>query len=220
MEKDLEERSQSTRVTKSPITCTDCHVLNCRDRAKAFPPYCLTTKLSSEVINASVKSYHGDGVDARLGWAAAEVIARSRGTYSRVEETIAFAHSFGAKKIGIAACMALIKEAQIFARYLKLEGFVVYGVVCKIGATDKLAAGYPENFKTTGSTHESMCNPLLQAELLNKEMTDLNITIGLCVGHDTIFFRHSEAPVTTLISKDRALNHNPIRALELSPSSR
>lgn len=216
MDSASEQRSQSTRATESPTTCTDCQSLNCRNRKKAFPAYCLTAKLSSEAIASSVKRYQGDGLDARLGWAAAEVIAKAKGTYSRVEETIAFAHSLGAKKIGIATCIALIKEAQVFSRHLKHEGFIVYGVVCKIGATDKLEAGYPANFKTTESGHESMCNPLLQAELLNEEMTDLNIIIGLCVGHDTIFYRHSKAPVTTLISKDRALNHNPIQALKSS----
>ena len=40
-----------------------------------------------------------------MGRAAAEVVAQSRGTFTRVQEIIAFARSFGAKKIGLAACM-------------------------------------------------------------------------------------------------------------------
>ena len=35
----------------------------------------------------------------------------------------------------------------------------------------------------------------------------------LCVGHDTLFIKHSEAPVTYLIVKDRVLGHNPAAAL-------
>lgn len=41
-----------------------------------------------------------------------------------------------------------------------------------------------------------------EVEILNGENTDLNIILGLCVGHDTLFTEHSEAPVTTLVVKD------------------
>ena len=61
-----------------------------------------------------------------------------------------------------------------------------------------------------------MCNPIAQAKLLNEEKTDFNIVLGLCVGHDTLFFKSSEAPVTVLAVKDRALAHNPLGALYLS----
>ena len=60
---------------------------------------------------------------------------------------------------------------------------------------------------------ESACNPLLQAELLNRAGTGFNIIVGLCVGHDMLFTSHSEAPVTTLIVKDRLLGHNPVIGL-------
>jgi uncharacterized metal-binding protein len=42
--------------------------------------------------------------------------------------------------------------------------------------------------------------------------------VGLCVGHDSLFFRHSEAPVTVLVAKDRVLAHNPAAGLYLSSS--
>jgi uncharacterized metal-binding protein len=60
---------------------------------------------------------------------------------------------------------------------------------------------------------EACCNPVLQAGLLNDLKTQLNVIVGLCVGHDSLFMRHSEAPVTTLIVKDRVLGHNPAVAL-------
>ncbi|MCP4711922.1 MAG: DUF1847 domain-containing protein, partial [Planctomycetes bacterium] len=41
----------------------------------------------------------------------------------------------------------------------------------------------------------------------------LNVLCGLCVGHDSIFYKASEAPVTTLIAKDRVLGHNPVAAI-------
>ena len=54
---------------------------------------------------------------------------------------------------------------------------------------------------------------ILQAKLLNREKTELNVVIGLCVGHDSLFYKYSEAPVTTLVAKDRVLAHNPVGAL-------
>ncbi len=47
----------------------------------------------------------------------------------------------GAKKIGIATCVGLIEESRIFARILKLNGFDVYGVACKVGSVDKTDIG-------------------------------------------------------------------------------
>ena len=40
-----------------------------------------------------------------------------------------------------------------------------------------------------------------------------SVVVGLCVGHDVLFGRHSEAPVTTLVVKDRVTGHNPVATL-------
>ena len=63
-----------------------------------------------------------------------------------------------------------------------------------------------------------MCNPIHQAKRLNAEGTELNIIMGLCVGHDCLFTKYSEAPVTTLVAKDRVLGHNPVAALYTADS--
>ncbi len=52
--------------------------------------------------------------------------------------------------------------------------------------------------------------------LLNSQHTEFNIVIGLCVGHDSMFYKYSEALVTTLVAKDRVLAHNPCGAIYLS----
>lgn len=52
-----------------------------------------------------------------------------------------------------------------------------------------------------------------EARLLNGQDTDFNIVIGLCVGHDSLFYQNSIAPVTTLVAKDRVLAHNPCGAI-------
>ena len=49
--------------------------------------------------------------------------------------------------------------------------------------------------------HESMCNPIGQAEILNVEKTEFNIVLGLCVGHDSMFLKNSDAMCTILAVK-------------------
>ena len=58
--------------------------------------------------------------------------------------------------------------------------------------------------------------PITQAEILNSEGTEFNILVGLCVGHDSLFIKYSQAPVTVLIAKDRVFGHNPVMGLYLS----
>ena len=67
--------------------------------------------------------------------------------------------------------------------------------------------------KQTKATGNIMCNPILQAKILNQEKTQLNVVMGLCVGHDSLFYKYSNALTTTLITKDRVLAHNPAGAL-------
>ena len=115
------------------------------------------------------------------------------------------------KKIGLAFCTGLSKEAQVFTRIMMKHGFEVEALICKLGSVDKEVIG------VCNST-SPMCNPIAQAEFLNKEKTDFNIVLGLCVGHDTLFFKHSDAPVTVLAVKDRVLAHNPLGAIYLADS--
>ena len=90
---------------------------------------------------------------------------------------------------------------------------MVVSVICKAGGVDKTRAGIAEERKLRPGNFEPMCNPILQAELLNQQHTEFNIALGLCVGHDSLLYRYSEALVTTLVVKDRVLAHNPAGAL-------
>ena len=60
---------------------------------------------------------------------------------TRVEETMAFARSIGAKKLGVATCAGLLGESRTLARILRANGFEVYGVCCKVGSLSKLDTG-------------------------------------------------------------------------------
>ena len=81
---------------------------------------------------------------------------------------------------------------------------------CKCGKQLKVSVGIPEACEVVG---KNMCNPVLQAKYLNAEKTGLDVVIGLCVGHDSLFYKYSKALVTTLVAKDRVLAHNPAGAL-------
>ena len=87
---------------------------------------------------------------------------------------------------------------------------------CKLGEVPKEEIGLEDAHKIRPGSYESMCNPVTQAELLNRAGCAFNVVLGLCVGHDSLFFRASDAPVTVLVTKDRVLAHNPIGALNLA----
>ena len=67
--------------------------------------------------------------------------------------------------------------------------------------SDRSRAGGPEECKLQPGQFEAMCNPIAQAELLNSQDTQFNICLGLCVGHDSLFYQYSKALVTTDVYK-------------------
>lgn len=133
---------------------------------------------------------------------------------SRIQETVEFCQKMGYHRLGMAFCIGLAKEAAALSAILESWSFEVVSAVCKVGSTDKAFLGLsPEEKIAKADVHESMCNPVAQAMILNREKTDFNLLLGLCVGHDSMFFRFSEAPVTVVAVKDRLLGHNPLAGL-------
>ena len=199
------------------LSCVDCHVMKCDDtnlKAKAFPEFCLTANMAQEVLDRAM-SFYKEEENKAVTLAAANVEAEFYCKLTRIEEIAEFAKKMGYKKLGIATCVGLLKEAGIIAKILRNKGFEVYGAVCKVGTQKKVDVGIDSSCEVVGC---NMCNPILQALLLNEEKTDFNIIVGLCVGHDSLFMKYSDALVTTLIAKDRVLGHNPAAALYLSES--
>jgi uncharacterized metal-binding protein len=138
--------------------------------------------------------------------------------WTRVEEICAFAKKMGFKKLGIATCISFVDLAHTLSGILESHGFEVASIACKNGAICKESIGLRDEDKIRPGQHESMCNPISQAELLNRSGCELNIVLGLCVGHDSLFFRYSKGLATTLVAKDRVLAHNPVGALHLADS--
>lgn len=139
-------------------------------------------------------------------------------TKPRIVEICEFANKMGYQRLGLAFCIGLSKEAGIVEQILLERGFKVISVLCKAGRTPKEMIGVTDKDKIYRGTDEAMCNPIFQAKLLNQSKTDFNIVLGLCVGHDSLFFQNSQAPVTVLAVKDRVTGHNPLAAIYLADS--
>jgi uncharacterized metal-binding protein len=195
------------------LSCSECGQLHCYRRNKKFPDFCLTEGAAVDHVEAARENYCGDSLDARVAHASAEVEGLYYCKISRVEEIVAFARRIEAKRIGIASCLGLIEETKVFVKVLRLAGMEAYTALCKVGSVDKTEIGVPDTLKIQCGVFEACCNPILQAQLLNAEKTQLNVIMGLCVGHDSLFTKYSDALVTTLVTKDRTNGHNPAAAL-------
>lgn len=190
-------------------SCVDCGTQNCKYKDRTYPDFCPTTHLDPDDLVWAVERYEEER-NHEVMVASAEVEYEGYGRLTRVEEILQFARKIGARKIGIANCIGLISEVRMFARILRANGFEVYSVICKVAGLPKSSVGIPKECESIGA---AMCNPILQARLLNQAETDLNVVIGLCVGHDSLFYKYSDAYVTTLVAKDRVTGHNPVSVL-------
>ncbi|MGD2097826.1 MAG: DUF1847 domain-containing protein [Desulfobacterales bacterium] len=139
-------------------------------------------------------------------------------TKTRIVEIYEFAEKMNYRRLGLAFCAGLARESAIVSEILEERGFEVVSVLCKAGRTAKERIGLDDADKIYQGTEEAMCNPIFQAKLLNHAKTEFNILLGLCVGHDSIFFKYAEAPTTVLAVKDRVTGHNPLAAIYLSDS--
>lgn len=153
-------------------------------------------------------SLYDDPLDRKLLVVAAEIEALFYKEICRVDETLEFTRRMNFKKIGIAFCLGMRKEAKTLGEIFSKE-FEVHSVCCKVGSIKKDEFEMAKNPRIG----EYSCNPIEQARILNNEGTEFNIVLGLCVGHDSLFYKYSKAPVTTIVTKDRKLGHNPVAAL-------
>ena len=189
-------------------TCAYCQKHSChKNELENAPKNCPTKNKADELEEILVKYQEKENYN--IAKASAEVVMDDYGSKPRVKEIVDFCAKMKYKKLGLAFCVGLAKEANIFAQILTKHGFEVESVICKLGSVNRKEIGI-ENCNVP------MCNPIAQAEFLNKEKTEFNIVLGLCVGHDTLIFKYSEAPVTVLAVKDRALAHNPLGAIYLA----
>lgn len=178
-------------------SCTECDSKYCYQGKDCFG-------LRDEVLRG-----YQDPVVLKMTKVATMLEGRHYMKLTRLEELIRFAAELGFEHLGLAFCIGFSEEAKLLADILKRR-FKMSAVCCKACGIEKEKLGLD---KIAADRVEAMCNPVAQALLLSRAGTELNIILGLCIGHDIIFTRNSEAPVTTLVVKDRVLAHNPVGAL-------
>jgi uncharacterized metal-binding protein len=187
------------------IQCHQCKENECLARyPKGIPEYCQAQKFLDLVEESKRRYLEPD--DSRFHLAAAKVLKRGGYDWSRVQQCIEFARELGARKVGLAVCVGLIREGREFARFLDRAGFEVISVACMVGGLSPQETGIPDEWVNQLGIS---CNPIAQAGIMNREGTELNFIYGLCVGHDTIFIKHSKAPVTYVVAKDMVTGNNP-----------
>ncbi|RLB68113.1 MAG: metal-binding protein [Deltaproteobacteria bacterium] len=194
----------------------------CRTPNGKAPAFCPTRDLS-QLTQASLKIYKQDkyaefarqaSIQEADGYADKDLgYARVRPAKTRIEEIAEFANKMNFRRLGLAFCVGLRREAKIVADIYSDKGFEVVSVICKTGCSDKNLIGLNDEQKIVPNEPEAMCNPAVQALVLNNAETDFNILLGLCVGHDSIFLKEADAPCTVLAVKDRVLGHNPLAAV-------
>ena len=213
---------------KTGVNCAYCAGHFCTGTNSLNGPENCPTRVCDEVIKDMMALYHDPElgefarnsalVEAnsfqRVPWSETPVPATTR-----LEEIIRLCLRMGYKKIGVAFCVGFSKEAEILIPILEKAGFEIVSVCCKAGAVPKEEIGVKDEEKVYPGRFEAMCNPISQAEILNRADCEFNIMMGLCVGHDALFLRHAKALTTVFAVKDRLLANNPLSALYLSGSS-
>lgn len=197
-------------------TCASCTIHACKDpEHKNKPKNCPMRQ--EEMLKEIRKEY--DRPEIRKFYVtSSELEHDGYCQWPRLKETVEFCKRMGYEKVGLAFCVGLYREAKVVADLLRKNGFTVVSAICKSGGIDKCEAGIPDEKKLNPGTFEAMCNPIMQAKLLNEQNTEFNIALGLCVGHDSLFYHYSDVMVTTLVAKDRVLAHNPVGAIYCAES--
>lgn len=182
-------------------TCASCSICACKKKElENLPKNC--PMQDESVCGIALPEYFTEDTE-KFFRTSTEVSAVGYGRWDRLRTTIEFCKRMGYKKVGLAFCGAVHKDAKFAADTMRAAGLTVVSVMCKAGHVDKCDVGVmrfkpPEMF-------EGICNPILQAKLMNEEKTEFNIIYGLCVGHDSVFTKYSDAMVTTLQIKDKIM---------------
>lgn len=206
-------------ISSQAMACARCGVVACGAERGSLepPPHCPMVEEAGLLERVEV-TYQQDPALRKLARESARTESAGYCRTTRIEDIMDFARRIGAQRLGIAHCVGLLREARVAQTVFQTNGFEVASVCCKVGSIAKEKVGILDEEKVRPGQYEALCNPVGQAALLSKAGTELNVVIGLCVGHDSLFFMHSKAPATVLVAKDRVLGHNPAACLYTSHS--
>ena len=201
-------------------SCVDCASAGCDHcsfeeaisaESSAFPAFCKTRDLDPAILEEAMALYTENEENNRVTRMSAQVEYENYCKMTRVEEIAEFAKKMGFKKLGIATCVGLITEARAAAAIFRSHGFEVTGFGCKVGAQRKTSCGHRRRLRRRRYEYVQS-DPSGKTSECRKNR-ELNVVVGLCVGHDSLFYKYSDALCTTLVTKDRVLGHNPVAAL-------
>ena len=183
-------------MTEEHMDCTKCKKKGCR---KGSPCVDNSDAYLSDYVNAD---------NREVIKAASGLIDNGRaGTLSRLEEIVEYVLFRGYKKLGVAYCYGLEKYAEALKKYFDRRGINTVFVSCTVdGVTERQVD--PDKESCTVS-----CNPIGQANALNKADVEMTLLMGLCLGHDILLQKHLNMDFTTFVVKDRVYNHKPLQAL-------
>jgi len=199
--------------------CALCHIQACdvEPGAKHPPAFC-PIPVETELLEEVKQVYLNNITLLKMAQESARTESAGYCRLTRIEEIMDFARRLEYNKLGIAHCIGLAHEAKLAEDIFKAGGFQVHSVCCKVGSIPKETIYLNDEEKINPGQYEPLCSPVGQALLLAKAGTQLNVVIGLCVGHDSIFFMYTKAPATVLVAKDRVLGNNPAACLYTSHS--
>jgi uncharacterized metal-binding protein len=201
-------------MTEMDVQCSYCGKKSCYMGDVSNSPEFCPSKTSPDTLKKA-KTKLDDPQTRQMAQDVARTWKGMAGK-NRIELTMEYARLRGYKRLGLAFCVGLSQEAELLANALINEGFDVISAGCMCGSLSSDDVGLPEEDKIMSGARQPMCNPIGQAALLDDGGSELSIMLGLCVGDDVLFIKHSKAPVTVVGVKDFALAHNPLGALYTS----
>jgi uncharacterized metal-binding protein len=206
--------------------CAGCPFKNsdrlCMNLEGKHPDNC-PTALHEQVVATALREYekpevrafaHQASIQEAEGYSGREQgYAQVKPLKPRILEIAEFARRMQYTRLGLIFCAGLAREGKLVAEFYQAKGFEVISTICKVGQVPKETIGVADDQKIAIGCHESMCNPIAQAMMMNSVQTHFNVLLGLCVGHDSLVFKYSQAPCTVLAAKDRVFGHNPLAAI-------
>ncbi len=178
------------------MDCTKCESKGCRSGAPC-------TSGGAEYLNV----YRTDENRSVVKAASSLVDGGRAGTLTRLEEIAEYCRLRGYKKIGVAYCYALEKQAASIKDFLIKEGLSPVMVSCTVDGISESDID-PDKTETAVS-----CNPLGQAEAINQSGAQFAVLVGLCLGHDVLLQKALHMDFTVFAVKDRVTGHNPLLGL-------
>jgi uncharacterized metal-binding protein len=130
-------------VLKREILTCPCERQGCwRDKENRLPAYCEANNYLEELDGLN-KEYSKEG-NVDIYKASCIVREHNNGMTPRIEEALLYAKELKLKRIGFAACIAMIRELELLIKLFIKEGFQVFSICCQISGAGANKRGVPE----------------------------------------------------------------------------